>query len=130
MDGDGIGDACDNCNKTEKMDVMADRDKDGVEDYCDNCPQAKNRDQVDTDGDKLGDECDGDDDNDEDSKSCLSMQQHKHKGYRLPLLCSLATRECSHRMSTVAFQGLIHSYNPLSLNPVKAALRNCTVPLV
>jgi hypothetical protein len=56
VDGDGVGDACDNCpipNATQ-----ADKDKDGIGDACDNCVRAKNPTQSDTDGDSLGDACD------------------------------------------------------------------------
>ena len=35
-----------------------DRDGDGVPDLLDNCPDDKNADQLDSDGDKIGDECD------------------------------------------------------------------------
>ena len=72
-DGDGVGNACDNCpndpNKTE-MGVCgcgvvdADTDTDGIEDCNDNCPNTINADQQDTDDDKMGDICDPDDDND------------------------------------------------------------------
>jgi hypothetical protein len=42
----------------------ADLDLDGVANCSDNCPVAANADQRDTDGDRLGDACDDDDDND------------------------------------------------------------------
>lgn len=41
-----------------------DWDGDGVPDVLDNCPDFANPDQLDTDGDGLGDYCEGDDDND------------------------------------------------------------------
>lgn len=41
-----------------------DWDGDGVPDVLDNCPDYANPDQLDTDGDGLGDYCEGDDDND------------------------------------------------------------------
>jgi hypothetical protein len=52
MNGNGIGDACD------------DIDGDGVIDTADNCPVATNSDQLDTDEDGLGNACDSDDDDD------------------------------------------------------------------
>lgn len=53
MDGDGIGDSCDD-----------DRDGDGLDDTADNCPLAANPNQTDTDYDGEGDVCDADDDGD------------------------------------------------------------------
>jgi YVTN family beta-propeller protein len=41
-----------------------DADSDGIGDDVDNCPATPNPDQADTDGDSVGDACDGDDDND------------------------------------------------------------------
>ena len=55
VDGDGIGDACDD---------IIDSDGDGVADSVDNCPTVHNPSQLNTDGDSEGDACDANDDND------------------------------------------------------------------
>jgi len=69
-DGDGIADCTDNCpedvNKTEPGICGCgvaddDTDGDGVEDCVDNCPAISNPDQVDSNGNGLGDACDSDD---------------------------------------------------------------------
>lgn len=41
-----------------------DSEGDGVGNACDNCPDARNPDQLNTDGDSKGNACDPDDDND------------------------------------------------------------------
>ncbi|UOG90782.1 MAG: M12 family metallo-peptidase [Candidatus Thiothrix sulfatifontis] len=43
---------------------VADQDGDGISDASDNCPTESNPDQINTDGDSKGNECDDDDDND------------------------------------------------------------------
>ncbi len=58
IDGDGVGDVCDQVSPT------IDRDTDGVPNSRDNCPDAYNPDQANHDDDPLGDLCDDDDDND------------------------------------------------------------------
>jgi hypothetical protein len=57
LDGDGAGDACDNCPNTPNAD-QADSDGDGIGDLCDNCPDIPNADQADGDGNGVGDACD------------------------------------------------------------------------
>ena len=50
IDGDGIGDVCD--------EFPFDKDNDGIDDVDDNCPSIANPDQTDSDFDGVGDECD------------------------------------------------------------------------
>jgi hypothetical protein len=80
LDGDGVGDACDNCTDSDGDGYgdpgfaastcdedncpdlfnpdQDDPDLDSVGTLCDNCPDVYNPDQTDTDGDSLGDACD------------------------------------------------------------------------
>ncbi|MEE9294186.1 MAG: thrombospondin type 3 repeat-containing protein [Phycisphaerae bacterium] len=61
-DGDGLGDLCDNCPDNPNA-AQEDEDLDGVGDVCDNC-SVPNQNQDDCDGDGVGDFCDDDIDND------------------------------------------------------------------
>ncbi len=56
-DGDGVGNVCDNCPNTPNL-SQADGDGDGVGDACDNCPALANANQADSDGDGRGNVCD------------------------------------------------------------------------
>lgn len=55
-DGDGAGDVCDNCPALENPD-QGDADQDGVGDLCDNCKNTPNPLQEDSDSDGTGDAC-------------------------------------------------------------------------
>gem|GEM_PF-1451704 len=74
-DGDGQGNVCDLDDDNDQLSdkeeavkgsdpLLADTDTDAVGDALDNCPAVANSDQLNTDGDNLGNACDGDDDND------------------------------------------------------------------
>ena len=62
LDGDQIGDHCDNCDSNWNPD-QADSDDDSVGDKCDNCPGVSNRSQSDFDHDGVGDPCETSSDN-------------------------------------------------------------------
>jgi hypothetical protein len=58
-DLDGHGDACDNCPWTPGVSTdITDSDDDGIADECDNCPFVPNWYQLDEDSDSVGDACD------------------------------------------------------------------------
>ncbi len=59
-DGDGVGDACDNCINHPNGN-QADADGDGLGDICDNCPNYFNPSQSDRDGNGVGDACEDSD---------------------------------------------------------------------
>jgi hypothetical protein len=74
-DEDGQGDACDSDDDNDGLTdveeaaigtnaLLVDSDADGDSDSDDNCPLVANEDQLNTDGDVLGNVCDDDDDND------------------------------------------------------------------
>ena len=62
LDRDRVDDGCDPCPRSPQQDAeghVLDEDGDGAYDACDNCPGTPNADQANTDGDALGDACDG-----------------------------------------------------------------------
>ncbi len=120
MDGDGIGDACDddldgdnvpnaqdNCRDVPNPDQADsdgdgtgdacenDRDGDGVADAQDNCPDVANRDQADMDGDGIGDACDDDADGDGYTRAegdCADLDPDRHPGAEE--LCNNVDDDC------------------------------------
>ena len=61
FDRDRVDDGCDPCPRSPQTDSQGhvlDEDGDGDYDACDNCPGTPNADQLDVDGDEIGDTCD------------------------------------------------------------------------
>ena len=94
MDKDGIGDVCDNCNKTGEGGFV-DSDLDGVDDACDNCPQHKNENQANDDDDETGNACDPDDDNDGQSefKSVFNINHRAQNDIHEIILYSILAKK-------------------------------------
>lgn len=63
---------------------LIDSDKDGLADISDNCPNMANADQIDTDGDRMGDACDTDDDKDGilDTNDKCAKEPENYNGYQ------------------------------------------------
>ena len=84
VDGDGCSATC----------VLKDFDGDGVANYYDNCPMIYNLDQMDTDGDLLGNVCDPDDDNDGyDDVDCAPLDPAINPG--APEICNGIDDNCN-----------------------------------
>ena len=61
---EGRMDGSDQAGVGQTVSQVSDTDNDAVDDITDNCPSVVNPDQIDSDEDGLGDECDDDDDDD------------------------------------------------------------------
>ena len=62
LDNDGVPNDSDNCPRYYNQQQGGDYDSDGVGDDCDNCTDVSNPDQLDADGNSVGDACDPDGD--------------------------------------------------------------------
>lgn len=63
INGETVDSTCESTNSNTPI-CLSDTDQDGVDDMLDNCPLTSNSNQLDTDNDGAGDECDDDDDGD------------------------------------------------------------------
>lgn len=113
LDGDGIGDACDD-----------DKDGDGVLDEADNCSLIANPGQENNDQDEQGDACDTDDDNDGvlDADDCVQTDAN--------VKVLVGTKACQLWLSGVRGEGILNapglqkSFNPNSQAGENAGKKN------